>query len=220
MTNTSFAVIFDMDGVIVDSNPFHKIALQQFAAKYGHELQEEEMKKKIYGRTNKEWLTNLFGELPAAQLHAYAEEKEALYRQLFERDIKPVKGLLAFLDLLDAHHIPRAIGTSAPRSNVEFTLARTGTGKYFQTILDDSFISQSKPNPEIYLKAAAALGLGNDRCIVIEDSLSGVKAGKSAGSKVIGITTTHSPDELVETDLVIDDFTTLDVEALKRLVFA
>jgi HAD superfamily hydrolase (TIGR01509 family) len=217
MANTSFAVIFDMDGVIVDSNPFHKIALQQFAAKYGHELHEEEMKKRIYGRTNKEWLTNLFGELPPTQLHAYAEEKEALYRQLFEHDIKPVGGLLAFLSLLDAHHNPRAIGTSAPRSNVEFTLARTGTGKYFQTILDDSFITHSKPHPEIYLKAAAALGYDNNRCIVIEDSLSGVKAGKAAGSKVIGITTTHSAEELVETDLVIDDFTALDIDVLRKL---
>lgn len=215
---TEFAVVFDMDGVIVNSNPYHKIALQQFARKYSHELEEEEMKKKIYGRTNREWLTNLFGTLPDEQLIAYAEEKEALYRQLFEKDIAPVKGLIGFLDLLDRHHIPRAIGTSAPRSNVDFTLLRTATSKYFDIIVDDRSITHSKPHPEIYLKVAQQLGLPPNRCIVIEDSLSGVESGQAAGCSVIGITTTHSAAELAHTNLVINDFDDLSLEVLTGLV--
>ncbi len=215
----SYAFIFDMDGVLVDSNPFHKIALNQFCAKYGEQLTDEQLLNKVYGRTNKEWLTNLFGKLPDEKIQEYAEEKETLYRKLFEADIKPVKGLISFLDLLDKYAIPRAIGTSAPQSNVDFTLTKTHTGKYFSTILKDSDIEHSKPNPEIYLKAAERLGFAPEKCIVFEDSLSGVKAGKASGAKVVGITTTHTRKELFETNCVIDDFEGLDPRELIQKVF-
>lgn len=211
-------VIFDMDGVIVDSNPYHKIALKEFCSRYGYTLTDDQLLKRIYGRTNREWITELFGKLPEDQLQQYAEEKEALYRKFFDDDIRPLKGLTHFLDLLDENKILRAIGTSAPRSNVDFTLNKTHTVKYFPTILNDAFVTHSKPNPEIYLKSAEALGLPNSRCIVIEDSLSGVEAGKKAGSKVIGVTTTHTRSELSHCDLVIDDFEWLTIEALEKLV--
>jgi beta-phosphoglucomutase len=213
-----FGVIFDMDGVIVDSNPYHKIALKEFCSRHGYELTDDQLLKRIYGRTNREWITELFGKLPEDQLSEYTEEKEALFRKLFADDIKPLKGLVHFLDMLNEHKILRAIGTSAPRSNVDYTLNKTNTVKYFPTILNDTFVTHSKPHPEIYLKSAEALGLPNSQCIVIEDSLSGVEAGKKAGSKVIGVTTTHTHSELSHCDLVIDDFEGLTVEALEKLV--
>lgn len=213
-----FGVIFDMDGVIVDSNPYHKIALKEFCSGHGYELSDEQLLKRIYGRTNREWITDLFGKLPEDQLLEYTEEKETLYRRLFNDDIRPVKGLVKFLDLLDEYKVLRAIGTSAPRSNVDFTLGRTNTVKYFPTILNDTFVTHSKPHPEIYLKSAAALGLPNSDCIVIEDSLSGVEAGQRSGSKVIGITTTHTKEELSHCDLVIDDFDGLSIHLLEKLI--
>src|SRR6478735_4265200 len=202
----SFAIIFDMDGVIVDSNPYHKIALQQFAKQHGYELTEQLLKEKVYGRTNKQWILNLFGSLPEEKVRQYAEEKEAMYRELYKNDISPVKGLVNFLELLEKNNVAKAIGTSAPRVNVDFSLGGTHLEKYFSIILDDTFVTEGKPNPEIYIKAAKALNLPNSRCIVIEDSLSGVEAGKRAGSKVIGITTTHTAEELHEADLIINDF--------------
>lgn len=213
----SIAFLFDMDGVIVDSNPFHKIALKQFCKKYGYDLTEEQLKEKIYGRTNTDWITNVFGKLDGAQLRRYADEKEALFRELYDQDIKPVAGLVDFLKRLDEQGIPRAIATSAPRANVDFTLAKTGFGKYFQTILDESFVTRGKPDPEIYLKTAKALNADPATCVVFEDSLSGVKAGKAAGCKVVGITTTHTREELSGTDLVIDDFVGLDPKDLLDL---
>ena len=202
-----------MDGVIVDSNPTHKIALKQFCRKHGYDLSESDLLEKIYGRTNRDWLLNLFGSLDDETIRKYADEKEALFRSLY-KDIKPVPGLIPFLDKLDILRISRAIATSAPRTNVDFTLQKTNTGKYFQTILDDSFVSEGKPNPQIYLKSAQALGFDPSNCVVLEDSLSGVKAGKRAGCKVIGITTTHTREELNETDFVIDDFENLDPKFL------
>lgn len=202
----------------MDSNPYHKTALQQFCRQHAHELTEQQLREKIYGRTNKEWLSNLFGPLPDAQWRAYADEKEALYRRLYKADVKPVNGLPAFLEALQKGGVPVAIGTSAPRGNVDFTLEGTGLARYFPLVLDDSAITHSKPHPEIYLKAAAALGYPNDRCIVIEDSLSGVTAGKKSGSKVIGITTTHTAEELHEADYIIADFNALDIAQLEALV--
>jgi beta-phosphoglucomutase len=213
-----FAVVFDMDGVIVHSNPYHKIAIQQFCKEHGQELSDDRLLKQVYGRTNREWITALFGQIPNETIVQYTEEKEALYRKLFDKDIQPVKGLISFLDELDKNHIARAIGTSAPLSNVDFTLSRTGTRKYFNIILNDTYVTHSKPHPEIYVKCAQALGLPNRQCIVIEDSLSGVEAAKAAGSKVIGITTTHPAHELSHCDLVIDDFDGLTVEKISALV--
>lgn len=197
----------------MDSNPTHKIALKQFCKEHGYDLSDSDLREKIYGRTNRDWLLNLFGNLDDETIRKYADEKEALFRSLYN-DIKPVAGLIAFLNKLDTLNISRAIATSAPRANVDFTLQKTNTGKYFNTILDDSFVTEGKPNPQIYLKSAQALGFDPSNCIVLEDSLSGVKAGKRAGCKVIGITTTHTRAELNETDFVIDDFESLDPKFL------
>jgi HAD superfamily hydrolase (TIGR01509 family) len=208
-----------MDGVIVDSNPFHKIALKQFCKKYGHELSEKHLREKIYGRPNKDWIPNVFGKTDEKRMREYEAEKEALFRELYKNDIKAVDGLVKFLKQLDTHNISRAIATSAPRPNVDFTLTNTGLEKYFPVILDESFVSKGKPDPEIYLKAAATLKFAPEKCVVFEDSLSGVRAGKSAGCKVVGITTTHTPEELHETDLNIENFTGIDPKMLIAQLF-
>jgi HAD superfamily hydrolase (TIGR01509 family) len=215
---SDFAVIFDMDGVIVDTNPHHKIAIQQFCADHGIQLNELTFQHKIYGRTNRDWITNVFGDITIEQRDAYAREKEALFRKIYEPDIKPVPGLIEFLDLLVANRIPRAIATSAPPENVEFIVKKTGIRKYFDIILDERNVLHGKPHPEIYIKTAKALNFQNNECIVIEDSLSGITAARKAGSKVIGITTTHTPEEMTETNLVIQDFNDLTIPILSALV--
>ncbi len=216
---SSYAVIFDMDGVIIDSNPFHKISLRQFCEKYGYHLSDQELINKIYGRTNKDWIANLFGALSKEELSRYGEEKEALFREIYKNDISALRGLPEFLGSLKEKNIPIAIGTSAPRSNVDFVLASTGLEKYFSVILDESNVEQGKPNPEIYLKVAAKLGYEPSRCIVFEDSLSGVESAQRAGAKVVGVATTHSFDELNHTDFVIQDFMDLDPAFLFSTVF-
>ena len=208
-----------MDGVIVDSNPYHKIALKQFCRKYGKDLSEDELREKIYGRRNQDWLASIFGSLDNGKMRKYADEKEELFRKVYEKDIKPLPGLKEFLDKLKQTNIPAAIATSAPRSNVDFTLQKTGLEHYFNTILDDSFVEQGKPHPDIYLKTAAALNYDPRDCVVFEDSLAGVQSGKNAGCKVVGVTTTHGADELEGIDLVIEDFRALDPKALITKLF-
>lgn len=208
-----------MDGVIVDSNPYHKIALKQFCSKHGKDLTEEELREKIYGRRNQDWLVNVFGPLDTKTMKAFADEKESLFRELYRKDIVALEGLPSFLQKMSDLGIRSAIATSAPRSNVDFTLSSTGIGRYFDTILDDSFVTHGKPHPEVYEKAAAALQYSPEHCIVFEDSLAGVQAGKRAGCKVVGITTTHSREELADTDLVIENFTGLDPRDLISSLF-
>ena len=135
---SSYAVIFDMDGVIIHSNPFHKISLRQFCEKYGYHLSDQELINKIYGRTNKDWIANLFGALTKEEPTQYGEEKEAIFRKIYKNDIHALKGLPQFLERLSKKNIPIAIGTSAPRSNVDFVLSHTGLEKYFSVILDES----------------------------------------------------------------------------------
>ena len=203
-----------MDGVIVDSNPFHKTALLKFVEKHGFNLSEKDLRDKIFGRANKDWIPNLFGDVDKDKLEFYAEEKESLFRSIYDKAIEPLRGIVGFLDLLERNKIPKAIGTSAPPANVRFTLEKTNLTNYFDIILDETFVTRGKPDPEIYLKTAAALGLKPSDCIVFEDSLAGVKAAKDAGCKVVGILSTHSSEELAETEFNVADFTLITLEQL------
>lgn len=208
-----------MDGVIVDSNPAHKEALKRFCKKHGKDLTEDELREKIYGRRNQDWLVSLFGPLEPDQLADYGEEKESLFRELYAATIEPMAGLATFLRAVEEAGITRAIATSAPRANVDFTLEKTGLGPFFETILDDTFVSKGKPDPEVYLKAAEALDRSPGQCVVFEDSLAGVESARKAGCKVVGVTTTHTRGELADTDLVIRDFTGLDPRELISRLF-
>jgi len=202
-----FAFVFDMDGVIVDTNPYHKITLGQFAEKYGYHLSEEELIKKIYGRTNKEWIPNLFGRtLSPQELEQYGEEKEKMFRDLYKKDIKPVAGLREFLDAMDEQKIPRAIGTSAPKTNLDFILDELHLRKYFPITLHEADVNRGKPDPEVYIKCASRLNMPTSQCIVFEDSLSGIASARAAGCPVVGVATTHTAEEL-GTKVVIKDFT-------------
>ncbi len=210
-------ILFDMDGVIADTNPFHKISIQQFCARHGIETSDEFLREKVYGRVNKEWIPNLFGELLPAEIEALAAEKEQLFRELYAPHLEAVDGLLVFLQMLKEHQIKAAVATSAPLDNAEFILTGLDIKHYFQAVLHSADVDKGKPHPEIYLKAAAALGELPVDCIVIEDSISGVKAGLVAGAKVIAITTTHAANEFDPVNLIIQDFVGLGIEQLQAL---
>lgn len=204
------ALIFDMDGVIVDSNPFHKQAWEIFCQKHGHHLSEEELRQQVYGKTNHDALPFLFGNLTEEQIKTYGEHKEVIFRKLFLPHITPVTGLREFLPIAQQHFEKLAIATSASTPNVDFTLDHLNIRNYFSVIVDETFVKRGKPDPEIYLSAASKLGMPPESCIVIEDSLSGIESAKRAGMKVIGITTTHNAEELQPlVDWVIRDFNEL-----------
>ena len=214
----SFSIIFDMDGVIVDSNPYHKIAWKMFCEQHNILISDSELEKNVFGRTGQEALPILFkSNLNNELIKSYTEEIDGNFRKAFAPSIHPLLGLIDFLDDIQGKSIKYAIATSAPPVNVEFVLKNTGLRKYFDIIVDSTSIIKSKPNPEIYLKTANLLGIEPSECVVIEDSLSGIDAAIRAGMKVIGITTTHKAEELVHTNLVIDDFTELNLSLIKDI---
>ena len=210
-------LLFDMDGVIADTNPFHKEAIKVFCSKHGIEVDDDYLKTKVYGRTNQEWIPALFGNLSSAEVNAYADEKEAIFRDMYAPHLQLVPGLADFLAEASQSGIPCAVGTSAPNENARFILDNTGLSKQFEAVLDAAHVTKGKPAPEVYLKAAKAIGQAPAQCIVFEDALVGVAAGKAAGCKVVGIGTTHSSQELQEADLYTSDFQGLSIDKLDAL---
>ena len=213
-----FAVIFDMDGVLVDNSSYHVRAWNLFLKSKGIVFNDD-MKKKVFGATNREHLEIFFKrKLTDEEVLLFEEIKEQIYRDIYKPEIKPVKGLISFLELLAENKIPIALATSAPKVNIDFVLEKTGTSKFFRKIFDASSVTIGKPNPEIYLKAIASLKIPALNCIVIEDSVNGILAAKAAGAKVIGITTTHQSVELPPVNYIINDFDQLTISALKKLL--
>lgn len=213
----SIALLFDMDGVIVDNHEFHLKSWLGFFEKHDIKISEEEYKAKINGRTMENIIPKLFGrDMSHEEIWEIGEEKEALYRELYRPHIKPTEGLITFLSEVVKQGILRTVSTSAPPANVDFTLKHTGLRSYFPTIIDSTMVTHGKPDPEVYLKSAEALGMEPSQCVVFEDAILGIQAGKNAGMKVVGVATTHSRQELEaeDTDLVIDDFCEFTLDKL------
>lgn len=213
------AIIFDMDGVIVDSNPAHKKSLHEFCKKYGKKLSDNYIRQNLFGRTNEEWIPNVFGPLSDQQIKRLADEKEALFRKQFNPKKYIIPGFIDFLNLIKQEEIQTVVATSAPPVNTDYILEELSIKHSFDAVLDSSHFTKSKPHPDPYLKAAQAVNASIHQCIIFEDSISGAKSGLAAGAKVVGITTTHTSDELSLCHLVIDDFTKINISDLERLLY-
>ncbi len=212
------ALLFDMDGVIVDNHLYHLKAWVEFSKRHGFHLDEEEYKKHVNGRTITATMTYFFPEVKDPQrIQMLGNEKEEIYRELYQAHQRPTEGLISFLEAAIEKGIIMGVGSSAPPENIAFTLDGLNLRKYFKTIVNGSEVKVGKPAPEVYLKLAEKLGVDAKDAIVLEDALAGIEAGKNAGSKVIGLATTHPAHEISHSDLVINDFTGLTVEMLTSL---
>lgn len=204
-----------MDGVLVDNNPVHVEAWNVYAKQLGFELTPEKIRNDLYGRTNADAFRRLYrDDLSEAEYKRLSQEKEALYRDIYQPIMKPVSGLLNFLEAMAENNVPMAIATSAIPENVEFVTQELDIKNYFQVIVNETHVTKGKPDPQVYLLTAEKIGLDPSRCFVIEDSLSGVESGVAAGCIVIGLTTTHTREELSNATLVIDSFEDLDYDKL------
>ena len=217
-TDATYAVIFDMDGVIVDNHRYHYLAWEAFCRKYNLPFNRKAFLTH-FGGTNREVMGILFGrELSDDELNEFSAEKEKLYRELYRPYMREVKGLREFLEMLLKDSVLTAVATSAPFENVNFVLRELNLEKYFNALIYDTHVEQSKPHPEVFLKAAEMLGVKPDQCVVFEDSLRGIEAGNRAGMIVIGVATTNKPGELSDTLLTIRDFSELGPQTLSKLL--
>ena len=204
------AVLFDMDGVVVDNLPYHVDAWLLFCERNQIPLTREVFYRELNGMNSKdtfEWFYKR--EMSRAEVEVLEEEKELIYRDFYRDHIQPAPGLLEFLKDLRSHGIKTALATSAGPGNIDFIVDGLGIRDQFDAIIGGAEVRKGKPDPEIYLKAAELVGIEPSACWVIEDSLQGIAAGQSAGMRVVGISTSHTPAELAHTALVRPDFVDL-----------
>ena len=203
------ALLFDLDGVIVDSNPVHREAWAVFNRRYGLETTPA-MLERMYGKRNDQIIRDYFGDgLGPEEVATRGRAKEEVYREMAASRIEQmlVPGLRAFLDRYGA--APMAVASNAEPENLAFVLDRAGLRPYFRAVVDGHQAILPKPHPDIYLRAAALLEVAPANCIVIEDSPTGVAAAKAAGMRVIGIRTTYV--NLQGTDWNADNFKSGDL---------
>jgi beta-phosphoglucomutase len=204
------ALIFDMDGVIVDSNPMHRASWVAFNRGYGLETTDE-MLRWMYGKRNDQIISHYFGDgIGEPEVHARGRAKERLYREMTAGRTEEllVPGLRAFLER--HRDLPMAVGSNAEPENVTFVLEETGLRRYFPVVVDGHQVHHPKPHPDVYLRAAELLETEPANCIVFEDSHSGVAAALAAGMRVIGLRTTYG--NLPGAVLTIDNFLCGDLE--------
>jgi beta-phosphoglucomutase len=214
------AAIFDMDGVIVHTNPHHQLAWQRYYERYGKTLTDADFIEHVSGRHNSQILSHLFADssMPVAEFDQLAADKEALFRELYAPDITPVPGLIAFLQALKAAGIKTAVGTSAPVENLDFVMDALQLRPYFDVLLEASMVAHPKPDPAIYLRAMHDLGVQPTDSVVFEDSMTGIRAGRASGARVIGVTTTEPADRLRDLcDDVIADFREMTLARLEKM---
>lgn len=221
MQTKDIGVIFDMDGTLINNMAYHVAAFHVFFKKYGISMSDEDFLRFANGRTNDDVMRHLFGsDTSQARVIELTNEKEGIYRDLYRPHLQLSSGLQPLLDDLYSRQIPMAVGSSAIDDNIDFVLDGLHIRHYFKAVINASQVQHGKPHPEVFLKAAAALGCAPQRCLVFEDAAVGIDAARAAGAKAVGITSVMSRQALRQADLVIDSFTQINIDTVFGLFAA
>jgi HAD superfamily hydrolase (TIGR01509 family) len=200
------AIIFDMNGVIVDDEELHEIAFRRVLARLGIKFTKEDFKQMCLGRTDKEGFEKLKEAYNLKEnLEDLLKDKLQIYLSLVDGNIKSFPGVIELINRLKNDYT-LALVTGAIRQDADLILNHFGIKNDFSVIITGDDISKSKPDPEPYLQVIKELGVSASDCLVIEDSLAGVRSAKSAGIKCVAVLTTHERDDLQEADFIADTF--------------
>ena len=212
MTNI-WGVLFDWDGVVIDSSSQHERSWELLAGERGLTLPEGHFKAG-FGKMNEVIIPALGWGDDLDLVCELANRKEELYRQLVAAEgVIVLRGARELLIALQEAEIPRAVGSSTPRGNLDALFAATGLDAFFDQVVCGSDVLNGKPDPEVFLKGARLLGLPPQRCLVIEDAFAGIEAARRGGMKVVGVATTNPLSSLGECDLAVE--TLLEVSPSK-----
>jgi len=220
MSNAIHAVLFDLDGTLVDNMHAHVDAWIETGRLLGRELTAEQIQRDFAGRKNEELIAQLAGtSLPAAEVERLAEQKEARYRELYGPHMRLVDGVDAFLAQLAARGIAIGIATAAPGKNRDLVLNGLGLTARVGAIVGAEEVRRGKPAPDLFLEGARRLGSDPRATLVFEDAVLGVQAGIAAGMSVCGVTTAEPSDVLLGAGAqhTVRDFTELPAELRTRL---
>jgi beta-phosphoglucomutase len=213
------AVIFDADGVLVDSYRAHFEAWKAMGRELGMDLAEETFAA-TFGRRNEDLMHDLWGDAVAEDdVPAWSDWKEATYREILLRDFPAMDGARELIDALRDADFRLAVGSSGPPENVAVCIQGLEREAAFDATVDGSQVTRGKPEPEVFLKAAEKLGVPPARCAVVEDAVAGVEAAKRAGMAAVGLTGTTTREALApRADRVVDSLRDLSPEALAALI--
>jgi beta-phosphoglucomutase len=208
--NQKIAVIFDMDGVICHTNPYHSVAFKEFFSSRNLDPTEEEYAQHMFGKSNSYILSHFLQRpIVGEELLQLEDEKESLFRKIYEPHVEPIAGLVEFVADLKQNGTVIGVATSAPLANLDLILGKVPIREQLGSIMASEHVKKHKPDPEVYLTSAANLDVPVTQCVVFEDSSSGVSAAINAGMKVVGVLTSHSKEELPPCDLYINDYSAL-----------
>jgi beta-phosphoglucomutase family hydrolase len=212
------AVIWDMDGVIADTAPYHFSAWQEVFRKRKVSYTEEDFRHN-FGLRNDTIIRNILGEqISQGEIDTIAREKEATFRRIIGQKVKPLPGAVELIKSLGKHGFRMAIASSAPMGNIQLITGSLGIDNCFQTIVTGQDVTEGKPSPQGFLLAAQRLGVKPKNCIVIEDAVAGVAAAKRAGMRCLAITTNHPRENLKQADLIADTLEAITVNDLEKLL--
>lgn len=218
-----YGFIFDMDGVVINSNPYHQIAWENFLRGKGIPVDNFFFENVLSGRTGPTSLRLIFGEdLSPALLEEYLMEVDQGYQAILAQSEEElsIAGVHEFLDSIREKGHKLALATSAPPLNIELGLEKLDLKGIFQVIVGKVDVSEGKPSPEVYLTTLNRLRLPAERCIVFEDSKAGIQSARNAGLPVVGIASAHSKKDLLDegVSLAVENFTDLDLDQVIALL--
>lgn len=214
---TVSALLFDLDGTLLDSDPLHLSVFTEVLAPYGYDVDARFYQQRIHGRHNLDTFADLTPDEDPARMDALKEQK---FRDLLAtRHVDPAPGLVRLLDRADAAGVAVAVATNAPRENAEAMLNAIRLRDRFGIVVSADDCDQGKPAPDPYLLAARKVGADPARALAFEDSPSGLTAARAAGCTVVGLTSTLTPEQLRDAgaDHVIRDFNDPALEPLLGL---
>jgi len=218
VTNFSdFGVIFDMDGVLVDSAEPHFKSWQLLAAENGGTVTREQFSS-TFGRQNNDIIPMLFGAVDAARLRQLADRKEELYRELVRHDTPVLAGAVELVRALHDDGIRLAVGSSGPLANIELVLRAMGVRDCISVIVSGDDVTRGKPDPQVFSLACEGMGLPAANCAVIEDAPVGVQAARAAGAKAVAVLTYHPASSFEGADCVVERLADLTPDKIKRLL--
>ncbi len=216
-----FAVLFDSDGVVVDSEQISLVAFRQATEEFiGAPLPEDEIEAAC-GLRDADIVARMarrFG--VAVDIEAYKDRKASLYRYYAEeKSVHAFAGVRELLDHLSEQRIPYALASSGPRWKIEYNLAAANLRHLFPVAVSGEEVERGKPEPDVFIEAARRVGMDPRRCVVIEDSVNGVRAARAAGMACMAVTNTFAPFQLHQADRIVESLERITADDLGRLVF-
>ncbi len=211
-------VIFDWDGVVIDSSAQHERSWELLAAEIHKPLPEGHFKAG-FGKKNQEIIPDLLcWSSDPEEIQRLGDRKEELYQELVrEQGVTILPGARELLSALKKAAIPRSVGSSTPRSNLDAIFAATGLDQFFNAVVCGDDVKQGKPAPDVFLLAAEKLGFAPSDCLVIEDAHVGIEAARRAGIKVLAVATTHPLSELSQADAAVQSLSGVTPDFLQEI---